>query len=293
LIILLLLILGIVFFLRRKAHRREQAALAAQRKRKESRNLLDGEGFYDDDGAQPFMGTVSNFSRPSLVSSGAVPRAASPSPSHLRSRASESGSVFREEVWPPPQDEIVDPIRRGSSQVDLSIIVDHVMGSPGHQRRATEPPIGGGARAPLDHRRRVSTVSTSSDSLYAPSITSQFADPFLVYGTGAPPVPPLGGAAPLPAGTRLPSRSPSPSSSRADPFASSSAAHLTAPPSPAAALPPARSASPTSAPWISTSQPRNSSPLARALTQDAAKLWLTRSPHPVGSRRGSEASLPR
>lgn len=44
----------------------------------------------------------------------------------MKSRTSETGSIFREEVWPPPG--FVDPILKQNSQVDLSGIVNEVMG---------------------------------------------------------------------------------------------------------------------------------------------------------------------
>ncbi|EGO04119.1 hypothetical protein SERLA73DRAFT_130785 [Serpula lacrymans var. lacrymans S7.3] len=49
----------------------------------------------------------------------------------LRARGSESGSVFHEEVWPPPGDRsrLVDPLSdHGANYSDLSRIVDDVMG---------------------------------------------------------------------------------------------------------------------------------------------------------------------
>lgn len=59
-----------------------------------------------------------------------APLAANASP-HLLVRASESGSIFREAVWPPPSERsrFVDPLLSSSSQVDLARIVDDVMGS--------------------------------------------------------------------------------------------------------------------------------------------------------------------
>ncbi|KIK11005.1 hypothetical protein PISMIDRAFT_78005, partial [Pisolithus microcarpus 441] len=42
---------------------------------------------------------------------------------------SETGSMFREEVWPPPNERsrLIDPLAR-SHEIDLSSIVDDVMG---------------------------------------------------------------------------------------------------------------------------------------------------------------------
>jgi len=59
--------------------------------------------------------------------------ASSPVRSHLKTRVSESGSIFHEDIWPPPQSGagLRDPIISQSSQVNLSSVVDDVMGSSG------------------------------------------------------------------------------------------------------------------------------------------------------------------
>lgn len=53
-----------------------------------------------------------------------------PSPHLLGLRASESGSIFHEAVWPPPGEasRFVDPLTLASSSVNLGNIVDDVMG---------------------------------------------------------------------------------------------------------------------------------------------------------------------
>ncbi|KAI0662317.1 hypothetical protein C8Q70DRAFT_909779, partial [Cubamyces menziesii] len=50
---------------------------------------------------------------------------------HLMGMRAESGSIFREAVWPPPSEHsaLLDPIVSASSAVDLGRIVDDVMGS--------------------------------------------------------------------------------------------------------------------------------------------------------------------
>ncbi len=55
------------------------------------------------------------------------PGAAAP---HLLGMRAETGSIFREAVWPPPgqPSALVDPLVKASSAVDLSRIVDDVMG---------------------------------------------------------------------------------------------------------------------------------------------------------------------
>ncbi|KAI0695773.1 hypothetical protein C8T65DRAFT_40439 [Cerioporus squamosus] len=58
------------------------------------------------------------------------PGAAAP---HLLGMRAETGSIFREAVWPPPgqPSALVDPLVKASSAVDLSRIVDDVMGPTG------------------------------------------------------------------------------------------------------------------------------------------------------------------
>ncbi|EIN14746.1 hypothetical protein PUNSTDRAFT_140964 [Punctularia strigosozonata HHB-11173 SS5] len=65
-----------------------------------------------------------------------TPNLADTNPSYeprlFRPRASESGSIFRESVWPPPADSsrLVDPLLEGPSQVRFSGIIEDVMGPP-------------------------------------------------------------------------------------------------------------------------------------------------------------------
>lgn len=58
-------------------------------------------------------------------------------PHLLRARGSETGSIFHEGVWPPPGEEsrLVDPLIKASGHVDLSRIVDDIMGSSNEQIR--------------------------------------------------------------------------------------------------------------------------------------------------------------
>jgi hypothetical protein len=64
----------------------------------------------------------------------------SPSPPILlRARGSETGSIFHEDVWPPPAEtsRLVDPIVQASSQVDLGSIVDDIMGPADRTNRSS------------------------------------------------------------------------------------------------------------------------------------------------------------
>lgn len=118
---------------------------------------------YTDDPRTPSM-----HSRASSRTQGAptFPAASIPgssSPHLLGLRASESGSIFHEAVWPPPGDQsrLVDPLVAGSTSVDLGRIIGDVMGpsgsrGPPHQTAAHtgHPPsaavatgVGAGAHA--------------------------------------------------------------------------------------------------------------------------------------------------
>jgi hypothetical protein len=50
-------------------------------------------------------------------------------PRLLRARASESGSIFQESVWPPPS-ALMDPLTQPSQSVNLARIVADIMGPP-------------------------------------------------------------------------------------------------------------------------------------------------------------------
>jgi len=75
-------------------------------------------------------------------------------PHLLRARGSETGSIFHEGVWPPPGEEsrLVDPLMKASSHVELSRIVDDIMGSSNEQIRLeggrTDMPIPGSSSQP-------------------------------------------------------------------------------------------------------------------------------------------------
>ncbi|KAI5993218.1 hypothetical protein EDD15DRAFT_924483 [Pisolithus albus] len=77
-------------------------------------------------------------------------------PSTTTLHRSETGSMFREEVWPPPNERsrLIDPLAR-SHEIDLSSIVDDVMGAP----TAPEPPEG----AEQQHRSNPSLTPSITD----------------------------------------------------------------------------------------------------------------------------------
>ncbi|KAI8978864.1 hypothetical protein BD414DRAFT_538772 [Trametes punicea] len=75
---------------------------------------------------------------------------------HLMPMRAESGSIFREGVWPPPGEHsvLVDPIVSAASAVDLGRIIDDVMGPAGSSGGAAAPGAGSasGPRPPSAYR---------------------------------------------------------------------------------------------------------------------------------------------
>lgn len=193
----------------------------------------------------------------------------SPSPSLLRSRISETGSIFREEVWPPPG--FVDPIEMTSSQVDLSHIVDDVMGPPEsianeqgrHRRQLTDTTIFSSMPLLFEHTR----ADISEDGLSPPVSRSPSPSPTLPVGPDSPlsHLEPVTG---LPPGT-IPPRHyrhlrhmSSSTSSSVNSASSSISTPIVAPPM--SYRPPSFAGSTSST--IPRTQPKVSSPLARAFS---------------------------
>ncbi|KAH8981873.1 hypothetical protein EDB92DRAFT_143200 [Lactarius akahatsu] len=134
-------------------------------------------------------------------------RTASPVPSSpprlFRPRASESGSIFQESVWPPPSaaSQLTDPLTSPSHAVDLGSIVDEVMGTAG---------VDSGGR---DHAREQSGMSEMGPLLDAdddavPTLTLTNPDP---QSPQSPLQPPETSPQTPPRPPRWLSRSPNPS----------------------------------------------------------------------------------
>lgn len=178
-VVLVSVILGVLFFYKRHQHRRIGFIEALVRGRREhqgagSIGLLDAE--FDDDDSLPVSRYEDN---PRAMTS------ASPAPSLFRPRASDSGSVFRENIG--SQVKFVDPfVESVGSKVNLSTIVDEVMG-PAHANSS----IPSGSRS-SDYQDPLLDTASSSVHYNNPSSSS-------------PPQSLLG----LPAGAALPQR-PSP-----------------------------------------------------------------------------------
>jgi hypothetical protein len=179
------------------------------RRNRQRRELLAGEDF-DDDEFDPGMryhdypparasGTPSHmhsastasFQGPAMGTPASPPyasypdpfRSSVPRPSGLghnpsyeprlfRARASESGSIFQEAVWPPPAESsrLVDPLLANSSQVRLSGIIDGVMGPFGPE--SSRPPPSA-YPASFAEQTRSNLSLTSSEAHPAPTQQGQ------------------------------------------------------------------------------------------------------------------------
>ncbi|KAJ3513893.1 hypothetical protein NLJ89_g2696 [Agrocybe chaxingu] len=283
------LVLLVAIFVYRK--RKLNKFLQESGRRKEVKGLLDGEEFYDDDVAgHPHMRSQSRASVAVGATSAARLRTGSPAPGLLKSRTSESGSIFREEVWPPPG--FVDPISQNSSQVDLSRIVDDVMGPAEHGHRIASAsgsntsylglPSSSHGRGHTDASTTSTTssqFSTNSSVPLRPS-SATYTDPFrsspsLHSSSALPPgaSPPIPPGSPVLATTSKLSPTIPTTSARARP--TSSGGTLYPPIAPPAGSSQSTSLQPSP---LKTSQPLKSSPLARALTEDT-RIWLGRPLH--------------
>ncbi|TFK37254.1 hypothetical protein BDQ12DRAFT_713624 [Crucibulum laeve] len=177
-LVLILLALGGIFAYRQ--HKlRSILTLQGLGKKKEKKGLLDGEEFDDDvvdedvvamrryrdtDGAHATTRSIGGHS----TTSSNAPTVLTAPPPLFRARASDSGSIFREEVWPPPGEEskFVDPFIDGvkaSSQVDLGRVVDDVMG-PGN--------VAGSSRAGPSSGIPPVTSPLRTDDTTAPALNS-------------------------------------------------------------------------------------------------------------------------
>ena len=146
-----------------------RTVLESTGKKREGRGLLDGEEFDDDD--RNFSNSMQSYHYPT---NSLNPEGSTTSLNLMKSRTSETGSIFREEVWPPPG--FIDPISNKNSQVDLSGIVNNVMGrsldqpagpSIGHQ----EP------HQPTDERSLSAISSNSTSSLITPTTPTSSSSP--------------------------------------------------------------------------------------------------------------------
>ncbi|KAJ6574386.1 hypothetical protein B0H19DRAFT_603307 [Mycena capillaripes] len=157
-IVLVFIVFAIIFLhMRRRQHRREMTDTLAREERKRKGaggvGMLDGEGFYDSvrgwhppqigyDGSQTGLrlnlASTAERRTQEFSERPPLPRYSAQPPFLFPSRASDSGSAFREEVWPPPRQEsvFVDPLLHAPAD-DLTRIVTDIMGQPNTPTRST------------------------------------------------------------------------------------------------------------------------------------------------------------
>ncbi|KAH7924098.1 hypothetical protein BV22DRAFT_1035515 [Leucogyrophana mollusca] len=133
--VLILAVLSIAFYRTRKRFKYLGFldSIASRRKQQQARaNLLAGEDLDDHDLSRPARYRDYETPWDDDAQSPHSWVAGRESPMLHRARGSESGSVFREDVWPPPSEgsRLVDPLLAASGSIDLSRIVDDVMGPP-------------------------------------------------------------------------------------------------------------------------------------------------------------------
>ncbi|KAI0916723.1 hypothetical protein AcW1_007902 [Taiwanofungus camphoratus] len=179
----LALALALVLFYRR--HQNKKLSFFRRKQPRPRNLLLAGEDIEDYDLGPPmqhyqdYPGSLTSHSRADSyttrsVANSPVPLNVSPensmhprytpSPHLLGLRASESGSIFQEAVWPPPK-ALVDPLVSSSSD-DLSRIVDDIMGPVPRSSNARES-IDTGPRSSASMRRAAgqgSVVSLNSSA---------------------------------------------------------------------------------------------------------------------------------
>lgn len=271
--LVLLLLLAFLLYRRRRRH-----AIRRQEPRIDSRALPQSALLHDDEMARNahirlVPAATPQYQRQSSVTeddaAATIYRPASPI---LRSRISESGSIFREEVWPPPSLS-VDPIEMRSSQVDLSRIVDDVMGSdkmdgkPNSERRKVHKRED--SSTPLLVERQTSSGHGSSEEDYS----NLYASPLSTSPT-SPLSPPIVDQPNMPFYGVFPEVSPPFFQSQVEHHlrhstsvtSLSSSVHSTLGPviSPSSVRPPSQGS--ISSSTFQRTQPKVSSPLVRALT---------------------------
>jgi hypothetical protein len=178
--------LGGVFWYRRHKLRK---VLESSGKKREGRGLLDGEEFDDE---RNLSTSMQSYYYPTYAFN---PEGSSASLNLMKSRTSETGSIFREEIWPPPG--FIDPILKQNSQVDLSGIVDDVMGPSSYELAG---PSAGPQEPhqPTDESSFSAISSTSTSSLITPPTSSSSSSSSSTYPAVAsssskilPPPPPV------------------------------------------------------------------------------------------------------
>jgi hypothetical protein len=131
-VIILVALLGLIFFVRRTRQVRQRRLAEEQAKQRPPRHLLEDEADdfnFASRGGPPTM--AQHWDSTSIKSGGS-----SSAPRLLRARGSRTGSLFQEDVWPPPNEVMEDPLL--TSQ-DLGSSISLAMGYPS-DGSPTSPP---------------------------------------------------------------------------------------------------------------------------------------------------------
>lgn len=133
-IIILVALLGLIFYVRRTRQVRQRRLAEEQAKQRPPRHLLEDEADdfnFSSRGGPPMM--AQHWDSTSITSGGS-----SSAPRLLRARGSRTGSLFQEDVWPPPSEVMEDPLL--TSQ-DLGSSISLAMGHPADGSPTSPPDI--------------------------------------------------------------------------------------------------------------------------------------------------------
>ncbi|KAJ7461153.1 hypothetical protein FB451DRAFT_1498353 [Mycena latifolia] len=221
-IILVFLVFALIFFRVRSKQRRQELTDTLAREERKGKGaggmgMLDGEGFESVRGRPP---TQIEYQRPQVeyhlhlspdlerraqdhAERAPTLRYTALPPFLFPRRASDSGSAFREEVWPPPRQEsvFVDPLLHAPAE-DLSRIVTDIMGQPtGAFSAPSLPAYFSGAGTPQSRRNSCSTISAitplrSSASTPTLPLSTLSVDSRVTLSDDDPPWPPTPGHLP-------------------------------------------------------------------------------------------------
>lgn len=118
----LLVALALIFCILRRRKSRARNAMMREQSRRPARHLLEAEA--DDYRNESFIPPMSQWDALSLTTgTGSIVSA----PKLLRARGSKTGSLFHENVWPPPTEAIQDPLL---THQDLGSSISLAMGIP-------------------------------------------------------------------------------------------------------------------------------------------------------------------
>jgi hypothetical protein len=129
-LVALLALLALIFFIRRRRQSRDRNRVMEEKARRPPRHLLEAEA--DDYQDESFVPPTSQWDGMSLNNgSGSVVSA----PRLLRARGSKTGSLFHENVWPPPNEVMQDPLLTSE---DLGSSISLVTGIPMDTSRGSQ-----------------------------------------------------------------------------------------------------------------------------------------------------------